>query len=183
MDKTISRRTLIQFGTVASLGAVSACEGVTFPGFASAVEPSTPTEPVVPPPPRTGASAGGFQFEVQLSEPEWRARLSDQEYEILRNGGTEPRHSSPLATEERNGTYACRGCDLPIYSSSQKVVLSRGWAFFYHSYENATLTGIDRGQIEAHCRRCGSHLGHILYVESDILHCINGSALEFTPIG
>jgi len=72
---------------------------------------------------------------------------------------------------------------LPIYSSSQKVVLSRGWAFFYHSYENATLTGIDRGQIEAHCRRCGSHLGHILYVESDILHCINGSALEFTPIG
>jgi len=181
MGKHISRRNILKFGFVTGLGALAACDGVTFPGLSNG-SPSAET------PAQTGTDqpatiASGFRYEVQRTEAEWRARLSEDEYTILREGGTEPRNSSPLAAETRNGTYACKGCDLPIYSSSQKIILPQGWVFFHHSYENAVLTGIDNGQIEAHCRRCGSHLGHILYVQSKIVHCINGSALSFTPIG
>ncbi|MEO9970997.1 MAG: peptide-methionine (R)-S-oxide reductase [Hyphomonadaceae bacterium] len=180
MGKNISRRTILQAGSMAGLGTLAACDGVTFPGFSSADGPSPiapiPTATTAPPQPEPNAS---FSFEVQRTEEAWRARLTDSEYTILREGGTEPRHSSPLATATGKGTYLCKGCDLPIYLSAQKIILPKGWAFFTHSIENSVLTGIDNGAIEAHCRRCGSHLGHVLYVEGQILHCINGSALVF----
>lgn len=180
MDEHISRRNLLHVGTITGLASLAACDGVTFPGLTSPETPS-PGDPTAGRAPISTAS--GFSYEVQRTEAEWRARLSEDEYTILREGGTEPRRSSPLATEAANGTYACKGCELPIYSSSQKLVLPQGWAFFRHSYENAVLTAIDNGTIEAHCRRCGSHLGHILYVQTEILHCINGSALVFTAAG
>jgi peptide-methionine (R)-S-oxide reductase len=172
---------MIRLGSAAGLGALAACDGVTFPGLTNGATPSS--TPAADGSDQPATSASGFRYEVRRTEAEWRAKLTEDELKILREGGTEPRNSSPLATETRNGTYACKGCDLPTYSSSQKVILPQGWVFFSHSYENAVLTGIDNGQIEAHCRRCGSHLGHILYVQSMIVHCINGSALNFTPIG
>jgi len=189
MGEHVSRRSILQMGSVAGLGVLAACDGVEFPGFSTpdqatpsgAETPAAPapTAPTDVKPPATTAS--GFGYEIVRTEDQWRAQLSTSEYGILRDGGTEPRHSSPLTTETANGTYACKGCGLPVYSSAQKTNLNIGWVFFRHSYENSTLTGIDNGAIEAHCRRCGSHLGHILYVESEILHCINGAALEFTP--
>jgi peptide-methionine (R)-S-oxide reductase len=138
---------------------------------------------------------GDFVYEVTRSEEEWRERLSDFEYHILRNGGTEPRFSSSLWNEEREGHYDCRGCDLKLYDSEWKTIREIGWVFFRHSVPNSTLTGIDpvpagydeedemsveEAMIETHCRRCGSHLGHILLVQGDVLHCINGASLEFT---
>lgn len=181
MGNRMSRRKVLQLGSIAGLGTLAACEGVEFPGINA---PSTPaaTPDILPPAPNS-TSTTGFEFEIQRTDAQWRARLNEEEYRILRRGGTEPRHTSPLATENASGIYACKGCDLPIYSSTHKVILDRGWAFFRHSYENATMTAIDNDQIEAHCRRCGSHLGHILYVEREILHCINGSALTFTTAG
>ena len=137
-----------------------------------------------------------FTYEVTRTEAEWRALLSPEEYRILRELGTEPRFSSDLAAEERPGTYHCRGCDLTIYDADQKTVRLIGWVFFFHARPDSVLMGIDefpaamtnsegiaeaRLVTEAHCRRCGSHLGHILQVQQDILHCINGAALEFRP--
>ena len=150
----------------------------------------------------TGAQAGSsasktssFQFEVTRTDEEWRAMLSEEEYRILREGGTEKPKSSPLWIEEAEGTYHCKGCDLPVYTSEWKEVLDKGWVFFYHSIAHSTMTSIDGpesryedGQdlaiasaIETHCRRCGSHLGHILIVSGDgrQLHCINGHSLDF----
>ncbi len=181
MGKHVSRRNLLKLGTAAGLGSLAGCDQVAFPGLSRAEGPPQPAATDASELPATSAS--GFRYEVQRSDEDWRARLTEDEYTVLREGGTEPRNSSPLATETRNGTYACKGCELPIYSSSQKIILPQGWVFFRHSYENAVLTGIDSGQIEAHCRRCGSHLGHILSVQKQIVHCINGSALNFTPIG
>lgn len=139
----------------------------------------------------------GFAYEVQRSDAEWRAMLSPEEYEILRLGGTEPRLSSPLVEETRSGAYHCRGCDLTVYESRWKTQLDVGWVFFQHSCPDAVLTGIDEpdpaeanemgnlpdAKISVHCRRCASHLGHILIVRVDLLHCINGTSLKFVENG
>ena len=138
-----------------------------------------------------------FVFEITRTEAEWRARLSAWEYRILREGGTEPHFSSALWNEERPGQYSCRGCDLPLYNSEHKTIRQIGWVFYFHAIPNSVLLGMDESPaqygsadqmadspqilIEAHCRRCGSHLGHILNVQGDVLHCINGAALAFAP--
>ncbi len=140
----------------------------------------------------TGAET--FTFEVIRSDAEWREMLSPPEYVVLRKGSTELPKSNPLWNNTAEGVYCCRGCDLTLYDSVWKVELDKGWAFFRQSRENAVLMSID-GQppdgmdpegfgalIEAHCRRCGSHLGHILTVEGKTLHCINGTSLRFRPV-
>ena len=137
-----------------------------------------------------------FDYEVTRTEEEWKARLNEAEYKILRRGSTELPKTNPLWEETANGSYACKGCELHNYDANWKVVLDKGWAFFKHSTPNSVLTGIDGpvpeygsdmnnggpgAMIEAHCRRCGSHLGHIVYVDDMLLHCINGASLTFTP--
>lgn len=139
-----------------------------------------------------------FRYEVTRSDAEWQALLTPTEYEILRGGRTEFPRSSALWDENDAGIYHCKGCALPVFESGAKVPLDKGWAFFRHARENALLTRPehlppgyaetdDNGAagpgtiIEIHCRRCGSHLGHILLVEDEILHCVNGSALTFAP--
>ncbi|WP_233417115.1 peptide-methionine (R)-S-oxide reductase [Halovulum marinum] len=142
-----------------------------------------------------------FDYEVVRTEEEWRARLSEREYGILRAGGTELPKSDPKWSDYSAGSYHCRGCELPLYSSDWRAPLSHGWVFFYHADTDAVLTGLDRGNpyrgdapqmggdadldpkrtlIEVHCRRCGSHLGHIVYLDGNLVHCINGTSLGFT---
>lgn len=130
-----------------------------------------------------GRGESEFKFEIVRTDEEWRELLTEDEFKILRRGGTETPKSSELWEEDRDGTYHCKGCDLHVYSSDWKTILDKGWVFFAHCEPNSVLTGIDEARffsiIEAHCRRCGSHLGHILYVEDRILHCINGTSLVF----
>lgn len=138
------------------------------------------------------ANRDPFDYEVTRTEAEWRALLGD-DYAILREGKTELPRSSPLWAEAREGTYACKGCDLLQYTSSTKVNLLKGWVFFYGSEPNTQMMSQDTGSdmadapptsrlaIEVHCRRCGSHMGHILLVEGNVLHCINGASLTFRP--
>ncbi|SHE31289.1 peptide-methionine (R)-S-oxide reductase [Litoreibacter ascidiaceicola] len=137
--------------------------------------------------------ASDYQYEVIRTEAEWRAQLSEFDYAILREGKTEKQKSSPHWNETAEGIYHCKGCDLPSYDGKWKVVLKKGWAFFYHAVPNNVLTGIDgiippeygdsaagfAALIETHCRRCGSHLGHLLIVEGIQTHCINGASLVF----
>lgn len=140
------------------------------------------------------ATQNNFTYEITRTDAEWRAHLSEEEYHILREGGTELPETSDLWDVFDNGTYSCRGCDLPLFASGWKRDVNLGWNFFRHSEPNAVLTGIDTpvaayGQamgggetmIEVHCRRCGSHLGHLLRIRRDTLHCINGKALIFRP--
>jgi peptide-methionine (R)-S-oxide reductase len=138
--------------------------------------------------------AAPFTYEIQRSEAEWRAMLSEDEYGILREGGTEFPRTSDLWNETRDGAYGCRGCNLHVYSSNWKAPVDKGWVFFAHAEPDTVLMGIDGPEerygmdpngpgnlIEVHCRRCGSHLGHVLLVEGKVLHCINGTALTFQP--
>ena len=143
-----------------------------------------------------GPNPVGFAFEITRSDAEWKEMLTEAEYKILREGGTENPETSPLWQEKRAGIYCCRGCDLTLYESGWKAPVDKGWVFFYHAEPNSVLTGIDPfveeyGQtpegrsfvniMEVHCRRCSSHLGHILNVEGEPLHCINGTSLVFRP--
>ncbi|WGH79181.1 peptide-methionine (R)-S-oxide reductase [Jannaschia ovalis] len=133
-----------------------------------------------------------FEYEVTRSEAEWREMLSDEEYVILRRGSTELPGTSPeLVSETRDGMFACKGCELPVFGANWKVPLDKGWVFFTHAEPNSVLTGIDGAVreygmaegsttlVEIHCRRCGSHLGHYLNVAGQNVHCINGLALNF----
>jgi len=138
-----------------------------------------------------------YQYPVTHSDAEWREQLSEIEHYVLRGRGTEAPHSSALWESTATGTYCCRGCDLTLYDSLQKLELDKGWAFFRHSHKDTVMTDLDLGpgemgdpfaemnaMMEAHCRRCGSHLGHIVAlpeVKGRPIHCINGFALRFEP--
>lgn len=140
------------------------------------------------------SGADDWTYEITRTEEEWRAMLSPKEFNILRKGQTELPKTNPNWDRDEEGSYACRGCDLTLYDSVWKTQPNKGWAFFLQSRENTVLMGIDGSppdgmgdenappaMIEAHCRRCGSHLGHILTVEGITMHCINGTSLGFQP--
>lgn len=125
-------------------------------------------------------------FEVTRSDREWRAMLSDTEYKVMRREGTERAGSSPLDRNYAPGIYHCRGCDLALYSSEHKFDSGTGWPSFWQSLPNAVGTKPDRKlfrvRTEVHCRRCGSHLGHIFDdgpQPTGKRHCLNGVSLVF----
>ncbi|WP_372892744.1 peptide-methionine (R)-S-oxide reductase MsrB [Rhodosalinus sp.] len=126
-------------------------------------------------------------FEVTRTKEEWKARLSDLEYRVMRREGTEPAFSSPLHDLKAEGVYRCRGCEQPLYSSEHKFDSGTGWPSFYKPIsEEAVATKRDWKLIvprtEVHCARCGSHLGHIFDdgpPPTGKRHCINGVSLVF----
>lgn len=135
-----------------------------------------------------GAPALAEPFEVTRTDAEWRAMLSPLEYKVMRREGTERAFTSPLNNEKRTGLFLCRGCDLPLYSSDAKYDSGTGWPSFWQALPDAVATRPDRKlfvlRTEVHCRRCGSHLGHIFDDgprPTGKRHCINGVSLTFRP--
>lgn len=125
-------------------------------------------------------------FEVTRSDAEWRELLSKVEYKVMRKEGTERSGSSPLDKNWAAGTYHCRGCDLGVYPSNTKFDSGTGWPSFWQSVPNAVRTKDDssllRTRTEVHCRRCGSHFGHIFDdgpAPTGKRHCLNGVSLVF----
>ncbi|MDZ4093423.1 MAG: peptide-methionine (R)-S-oxide reductase [Paracoccaceae bacterium] len=136
-----------------------------------------------------------FVFEVIKTEDEWRAQLGEEDFRIMRMGKTEKPRSSPLWYEVRAGDYHCKACDLHVYESKWKTIVDVGWVFFTQNVPNSVLMGIDESSpygailgansdvpfalIEAHCRRCGGHFGHITLIDGQVLHCLDGASLNF----
>lgn len=133
---------------------------------------------------RAGAAAGAF--EITRTEAEWKAMLTPLQYKVMRREGTEPAGSSPLDKTYAEGTYLCRGCELPVYSSRHKYDSGTGWPSFWKALPNAVGTKEDNTWLtkrtEVHCRRCGSHFGHIFNdgpKPTGKRHCLNGVSIIF----
>lgn len=127
-------------------------------------------------------------FPFQLSDEEWRARLSPEQYSILRSAGTERSCTSPLNDVEGPGEFACAGCGQTLFSTDAKFDSRTGWPSFYKPFQDdaigtSTDYHIGYARTEVHCANCGSHLGHVFPdgpEPTGLRYCINGLALKYT---
>lgn len=117
---------------------------------------------------------------------EWKNKLTPEQYDILRNKGTEAPFTSELLKEKRDGIYHCAACGNPLFGSDTKFDSGSGWPSFDNALPGAvkfvddTSHGMDRTEVV--CAQCGSHLGHVFDdgpTKSGKRHCINGVCLAF----
>ena len=125
---------------------------------------------------------------IEKTPEEWRALLTPEQYAVLREEATERPYTSPLNDVKKPGTFACAGCDLPLYKTEWKYDSRTGWPSFWRAVDGHVGTKTDWKLIyprtEVHCIRCEGHLGHIFDdgpPPTGKRHCINGIAMTFKP--
>lgn len=182
----MNRRTLLQGLLAAGAWQIAAGRaGATQPGSMKAIEAlqknwrallAAGIEPPLP------------SQKVNLSEDEWRKRLGDLQFRVLRQEDTERSGSSPLNAEKRAGIFACAGCNLPLFTSEMKYESGTGWPSFFTTIPGVFETKRDFGlflpRTEYHCTRCGGHHGHVFGdgpPPTGERYCNNGVALKFIP--
>lgn len=138
---------------------------------------STPNEP-----------NGTYEFE--LTDAEWRSRLSPEEYAILRQAATERAGTGELLNEWGDGLYTCRACGNELFASGTKFESHCGWPSFYEgvrpeAVELLTDSSLGMERTEVRCARCGSHLGHVFPdgfgTPTGDRYCMNSLSLAFDP--
>ena len=124
----------------------------------------------------------------QLTDAQWKERLSPEAYAVLRHEDTERPFTSALLKEKREGVFACAGCGLELFPSAYKYDSGTGWPSFYDAIPGALATKTDYKIIvprsEYHCSRCGGHHGHVFNdgpKPTGLRYCNNGVALTFIP--
>jgi len=172
MTRYINRRTL---GLGAAAAALSACSKASI--NANAATPISKE-----------SSVNDNIDWASLSAADWKERLTPAEFNVLRREGTERPWSSPLNDEKREGIFACKGCELPLFTSDTKYDSRTGWPSFFDVIEGNVGTKVDKKlflpRTEYHCIRCGGHQGHVFTDgprPTGLRYCNNGVALTFIP--
>ena len=124
--------------------------------------------------------------ELPETDDEWRERLSDEEYEVLREAGTEAPFSGEYVDHEADGSYACAGCGATLFDADTKYDSGCGWPSFSDAPDERIETRLDTShgmrRTEVLCANCGGHLGHVFEDGPEPTgqrFCINSAALDF----
>ena len=124
--------------------------------------------------------------ELPSTDEEWREQLTEEEYKILREQGTEPKFSGEYLGKDDDGIYRCAGCGTELFDSETKFDSNSGWPSFYDAKEGAVELREDRShgmvRTEVVCARCGGHLGHVFDDGPDPTgkrYCMNSVSLSF----
>ncbi len=130
-------------------------------------------------------------YRVERSEAEWRERLSPEEFQVLRQAGTERPWTGEYVDTKAEGVYRCRACDAELFRSDTKFESHCGWPSFYSPLAEDRVEYIEDNslgmrRVEVRCANCGSHLGHVFEgegydVPTDQRYCINSISVRLEP--
>lgn len=128
---------------------------------------------------------------MNLTEEQWREKLSPEEYHVLREGGTERAFTGEYEKNKAEGLYKCAGCGQPLFDSDTKYESGSGWPSFYAPKDEGAVEEVDdssHGMVrtEIRCSRCEGHLGHVFPdgpQPTGLRYCMNSAALDFDAKG